>query len=454
MAPFPVTRLVKHPYSGTSKAHQHFVPTPFEIPPFTASCVPFRWMLLDNAREIARDLDLVFRDEAEAQVREVMAFDSSWVQDVDNQRLLLDTFFSPVVPNESLVFFYAKEVPFVEDGRRVLIGVGQVTAVGEAVEYDYSSDGPTRSLLWERNVGHSIRPGGANGFLLPYGDALKRAQIDPDFDPASAAVFVSDEQRGEFSYASEHVTHDAAIAVLLGGIEGLERARELFGADVDQSLRWAGERLADLWRRRGPFPGLGAALYAFGVDHANLFAYRLSGMLEPDADPWPLVHECLDDPRSLGAEWAARIGKMPGRKLRALPEERRALLELIARFDLTNDQAERFYVQERRDAEAIGHTDADILANPYLLYEADRLREDPIPVLAVDRGVLPPADVVTASPIPEPCAMEGPLDPRRVARTACGCARGGVPCRTYCSSAAGCRIACAEPPDRPSVSCG
>ena len=414
MAPFSVLRTINHPYSQTSKAHQHFAPTPVEIPPFTAGSVPFRWMLLESAREIAGDRDLLFREEAEAEVRQVMSFNSNWVQDVDNQRVLLDAFFSSVIPDESLVFFYAKEVPFVEDGRRVLVGVGQVADVGHAVEYDYVDDGPTRSLIWERNVAHSIRPEGRKGFLLPYGDALQRAQADLDFDPASAAVFVSDEQRAEFSYATEHVTHDAAIAVLLGCIEGLERSNDLLDTDVDAQLRWAGKRLAELWRFRGPFPGLGAALHAFGVDHANLFAFRLSARLDASFNPWPAVQETLDDPASLGPEWASRLGTTPGRKLRALPLERRALLELIARFDLTNDQAERFYVQERRNDNGIDRSDADLLANPYLLYEADRLREDSIPVLTIDRGVLPPPDVMGASPIPPPSALTDPLDRRRV----------------------------------------
>ena len=84
MAPFTITRFVEHPYSQTSKAHSHFAQTAVDLPPFTAGALPFRWMLRDEARDIAQSLDLPFQDDAEALAREAMNFDSSWVQDVDN----------------------------------------------------------------------------------------------------------------------------------------------------------------------------------------------------------------------------------------------------------------------------------------------------------------------------------------------------------------------------------
>ncbi|HJQ96533.1 MAG TPA: RNA helicase, partial [Acidimicrobiia bacterium] len=168
MAHFPVSRPVQHPYHKTSKAYSHYKPTTLTIPAYAAGCVPFRWLLRENAIEIAESLDLVYHDEAEVLAREVMKFDSSWVQNVDNQRRLLDGFFSAVEPGRSLAFFYAKELPFVEDPRRVLIGVGWVNSVGQALEYEYSEPGPSRSLIWERAVGHSIRPDMSDGFLVPY----------------------------------------------------------------------------------------------------------------------------------------------------------------------------------------------------------------------------------------------------------------------------------------------
>jgi hypothetical protein len=143
-----------------------------------------------------------------------LGFESDWVQDRDNQLALLDCFFGHVKPEKSLCFFYSKEVPFVEDFRRVIIGVGWVRHVGEAVEYKYSRPGKIRSVLWERMIQHSIRPGFKDGFLLPYHDALEYEKEHPDFDPSVITAFAPEDRFGEFSYASEHVTHDGAISSL------------------------------------------------------------------------------------------------------------------------------------------------------------------------------------------------------------------------------------------------
>jgi hypothetical protein len=123
MAPFELTRTVTHPYSF-SPAHQHFRPTPLRMAPYSAACIPYRWMLRDSAMEIAAELDLGLQLEAEDQVLDKMGFDgSAWIQDASNHQLLLDTFYSAVVPGSSLAFFYAKTVPFIETGGRVLLGV-------------------------------------------------------------------------------------------------------------------------------------------------------------------------------------------------------------------------------------------------------------------------------------------------------------------------------------------
>ena len=130
--------------------------------PYSAACVPFRWMLRGEGRgrsEGQRDrpggaaeawLDARPRAGPDAW-QEV---DTAWVQERDNQLALLDTFFGALRPEESLCFFYAKRTPLSEQSRRVIIGVGRVLSVGQATEYAYSvANPPLRCVLWERNVG-------------------------------------------------------------------------------------------------------------------------------------------------------------------------------------------------------------------------------------------------------------------------------------------------------------
>ena len=417
MADFPITRWVQHPYFETSDVHKHYRRTPVELPPYTAGAVPFRWLLRKGAVDIADSLDIVFHDEAEDEVRAVMQFDSTWVQDVGNQTRMLDGFFSAIEPDRSLAFFYAKEVPHTEQSGRVLIGVGWVKSYGQAIEYDYApgEDCPTRSMIWERVVHHSIRPGTtAGGFLLPYHAALERAAEDPSNNPEDVVVFAPDEAFEQFSYASEHVTHDQAIASLLAIIEGLQRAQKSLGVDYAAEIRWSQERLGELWKLRGAFPGLGSALAALGIDHANLLAFRITDGLSEMEDPWPAVQAALDDPKSVGPEWVSRIGPTMAKKLAGLPDERRTLLHLLARFDLSPEQATRFYVSEERAKVGISVDDSDLLQDPYLLYEEDRISADATPVTVVDRGSYPPPAVTSSMPIRAPSAMTEPQDPRRV----------------------------------------
>ncbi|MXX42039.1 MAG: AAA family ATPase [Acidimicrobiales bacterium] len=416
MANFPITRHVRHPYSATSEAHRHYRPTPVDVPPFSAEAVPFRWMRREDAARLAGDFDIVYRDEAEDAARQTMGFESAWVQDRENQSNLLDAFFSAVEPERSLAFFYAKEVPHTEQRRRVLVGVGWVTGCGHGVEYRYepSAEHPTRSMIWERVVNHSIRPDNREGgFLLPYHAALGRAAEDPDFNPEDVVVFAPDEAFEQFSYASEHLTHDQAIASLLAMVEGLQRAGAVLGSSFEEQIRWAQARLGELWKLRGPFPGLGAALGALGVDHPDLLAYRITESLPAAQDPWPAVQAALDDPASLGPEWVGRVGPTIAHKLGSLAPERRALLHLISRLDATSEQAERLFVREIRSKAGIDVDDAALLGNPYLLYEADRLNEKPISVTTVDRGVYPPSESPRLK-LPSPSAMSEPQDPRRV----------------------------------------
>ncbi len=417
MADFPITRRIQHPYFKTSDVHKHYRPTPVELPPYTAGAVPFRWVLRREAVEIADSLDIVFHDEAEDDVRAVLGFETAWVQDVDNQTRMLDAFFSAIEPDRSLAFIYAKEVPHTEQSGRVLIGVGWVASYGPAIEYDYEpgEDRPTRSMIWERIVQHSIRAGTTDGgFLLPYHAALERVVQDPSFNPEDVVVFAPDEAFDQFSYGSEHVTHDQAIASLLAIINGLQRAEESLGISYAAEIRWSQDRLGELWKLRGPFPGLGSALAAFSIDHANLLAFRITDGLSETDDPWPAVQAALDDPTSIGPEWVGRIGPTIARKLAGLPDERRALLHLLARFDLSAEQATRFYVREERKKAGISVDDSDLLENPYLLYEADRISPDAIPVTVIDRGSYPPSAATSSLPIPAPSAMEEAQDRRRV----------------------------------------
>lgn len=235
MADFPFERMHAHPYAtSSSDTHAHFKPTPLRYPPYAAVALPFRWMMkpvvFGDARQNETGLVNNYPLEGvETSLEPTLKFDTNWIQDHRNHRALLDCFWNHVRPEESLVFFYAKKVPLVEDtGRRVLVGAGRVLSIGPLSEYEYdgSPAGKIRSLLWERMIVHSIRPDFKDGFLLPYHGALEKSEEGRAFDPASVVAFAPEDRFKEFSFATEHVGHDAAIASLIACREAFLRARE------------------------------------------------------------------------------------------------------------------------------------------------------------------------------------------------------------------------------------
>jgi len=413
MSPFELMRYEDHAYSQSSPAHQHIIRTKLRIPPYSAACVPFRWMLRDHAEEIGRERNISLELDQEDKAHELMGFRTEWVQAKRNQLAPLDSFFSAIKPQQSLCFFYVKDSPLL-DGAKVLVGVGRVTHLSEQVEYEYNGPGPLRCMIWERPVGHSIRPDFKDGFLLPYHQILERLVHEPALDVEQCIVRVPDDHWDQFSYASEYVSHDAAISVLLACHRALQVSGSIVSGNWDIPLRWISDRLSDIWKMRGPYPGLGAALCAFGVTHGNLLAYDLVSCLRENEDPWPVVDQAFADPKLLGGGLERYISRTLGQKWAILSEEKRSLLRLLARFDLTPKQATRFYQETDRDAARITVSDAELIANPYLLYELDRSSVDAIAISTVERGAYPEPIVRDAHPMPEPSRMDGAEDGRRV----------------------------------------
>jgi GTPase SAR1 family protein len=426
MAPFALDRFHEHPYVKTSQdTHAHFKPTRLHYPAYAAAGLPFRWMMKPvvfgdeerGERGLVESYPLEGIDPA-LEDNLGLKFKTHWIQDHRNHRALLECFWNHVRIEESLVFFYAKQVPLVEDtGRRVLIGAGRVLKLHPLTEYEYegSAAGKVRSLLWERMVVHSIRAGFKDGFLLPYHEALIKSDDGRLFDPAEVVAFAPEDRFNEFSYATEHVSHDAAIASLLACRSALQRSAELFNVATAPQEQWIDQQLGHLWKKRGPFPGLGAVLSATGVPMGHFVAQALVDKVGEDGNPWVAWQAAVADPRKhLPADLARHIDSTIAKDWQRKAPERRAFLTLLSRIDLTAEQAEVLAVPETRVDKGVPLADADFLSNPYLLYESTRLTTSPVSIGAVDRGVFPTAFVRERFPLPEPSAVATAVDGRRL----------------------------------------
>ncbi len=427
MANFNISHTKNHPYQKSSEStHGHMAPTQLTYEAYSAAAVPFRWML---RKEVEGDAKYGITSKAESlrldwvpEREPELNFNTSWVQEGANQRLMLDTFFSAVKPEDSLVFFYAKRTPLSEESKRIIIGAGRVKNVGPINEYAYHCDPsnvPLTGYLWERNVKHSIRPEFEDGFLLPYQELLELAENDEAIDVEAHVAFAPSDFFEQYSYGSELLPNDGAIASLLECERAVQQFKKTMDGPWANILGWINKELDRLWEIRGPFPGFGSALKAFGIEHGTLLAwYIYEQLLEEDAilstNPWGRFTKLLESPNKLPEYLQREIGPTLADKWKSLRKERRSLLDLLSRCAINEEQATRYYQLTEKQKASIQVLDSEVLANPYLLFECDRHQLNPIQFGAVDRGVFPEENIRAAFPLPMPTLVSEQIDRRRV----------------------------------------
>lgn len=411
MAPFEMEQVKVHALAGKNPDHYgHFRPTRQRYPAYSAGIVPFLWMMREGMELRGEDLFLDVDDSREPD----LGYKTNWVHEAQNQTALLDAFAAHLQCEDSLCFFYAKHAPFVESTGRILIGAGRVKEIGPLTEYDRQGDG-MRGMVWERPIQHSIRPKGQDGFLMPYYELQKRMAEDPTLDIERYIARAPQEHWNEFSYASELVTHDGAIGALLSLDMALGRMEQELGIATGWQRTWLQQELIRLWKVRGPYPGLGAVLFAFGLSRGIFVAHALQKRAGENADPWPEVDAAFRDPAAVLPKDLRVDFKELASTWKGLPANRRRYLRLLSRFEISLDQACILYDADTRQEEGWSGTDQELLQNPYRIYEIGRhdLARS-IHLLTVDRGIFPEDSVRLLHPLEAPSLVESAVDVRRV----------------------------------------
>jgi hypothetical protein len=432
MSPNSHTRITVHPYKkNNSKSHGHFLETELVYPPYSLPARPFGWTMLhkgderndDNINRLAEMYGIDYDSSREPD----LGFSTNWVQDAANQRAIFKRFYENVTPRKSLVVTYAKQVPFIEDAKRVVMGIGLVDSVTEPPEHNHTGKGKLRSILWETMIGHSIRDERKDGFLLPYSEMMAYAKEHPGFDVRTVTVFSDDESFDEFSFATEHLSFDAVISVLLQTIKALRIIKQCIPGNWDECIAWTNARLEEVWKDRGAFPGAGIMLYAMGFKSGILIAEEVKGVLKDGETFVAKLEQAIAGPRKyLSSGAAASIGTTEQNAFIKLSSERKALFWLLCRFSLTREQAMGLFNRgydyfnskgaKRRKNVNLDCTDSEILANPYLVFEKTRLLEAQfrIPLRNVDMAVFPPQVLRDIDPLEAPSAVENQNDERRI----------------------------------------
>lgn len=407
-------KTVLHPYKRqNSPTHSHFLETEVVYPSYSLPARPYAWMMKDNIMRLSAMYNIGY----DASIEPNLKFDTTWIQEADNHRAIFDYFYKNIIPNKSMCIIYAKQVPFIEDSRRVIMGLGHVTKVIPAVEHNHTDENNLRSMTWETMLCHSIRENHENGFIIPYQKMMEYADNHPEFDISSITVFAPDDAFNQFSYASEHVDYDSTIDVILSCIKSFEIINECLDEDYSNVLTWLNNKLSEVWEERGAFPGLGPVLCASGIGLGMLMAMEIMDNYDGETDFWEYIDLIFANPKQyLSQTVASAIPPVISKTWKALPDNRKLLFKLLSRFALSIEQAQVLFNEEQRKKNDIECTDLEVIENPYILYEKTRLKNEKlyISVKKVDRAVFPIKEVQEKYPLSSPTKLDSANDERRI----------------------------------------
>lgn len=391
----------QHPYKNWGElagTHGHLEATEWTVPVYTAHAVPFRWMSRSELEEFVQPqlLDPLPPDDAP------FVYTSDWVFWPQVQERILDGFFAPIQKHHSLAIFYTKtRQPIFDDVTRLIVGIGLVTNVAPTRYYESADLSKPDHPIWQREISHSLRPGGYGGLLIPFHDYLTptgNPTLDAEHLRLAQELRITPEpgQMAEFSFRSEHVSDDAAISVLTQALRVVSKIREHGIAQGDWAATelWLNEQLAAAWTLRGEFPGLGAVLQAAGLPMAASLVHLLDANDPTFAqDPWRAVGRILNEQDPPPAARFTRDIKAFAKEWLTVENDRKqlAFAKALSRISLTAEQADRWYDARKRHAASGQLFDVPkIIDNPYLISEYDQgsAGAPPVGFPAVDRSVI------------------------------------------------------------------
>ncbi|MFP7297002.1 AAA family ATPase [Neobacillus niacini] len=400
---------MNHPYKKGNAKFTHFKETTFEMEPYSFLLRPFSWTLKDNANEKQKYYNFYFDIE---KTEQMLDWSSSWVSHGESQKAIFDYFFSGINPHNSLIFPYYKQVPFIEDNRRVIAGIGNIVSNVEIHEYESDGSSDEKNYIWETNAAHSISNGGKAGFLMPYLEISEYVKKHPDFDVSSVTLFEPAGFRSEFSYAAEWVSYDAAIDVLNQAKTALKNIAKLKLKEanhewVNVQLEYIENQLKSVWNQRGIFPGLGSILSAFGVRYGFDVAKYV------DTSENDLISELkfyFSGDKETGIEKLDEsLAEKEDEFYGLLRDENKTkYFELLSRLNLSVEQA--IFVWGNLKIHA-----AKIVENPYLLFELTRKEkaEHQVTISQIDNAMFVNPKVENKYPLKKPTKMRTESDKRR-----------------------------------------
>jgi len=408
-----VESMRSHPYTYHD-SFTHILDTKLTIPPYSFVGIPFNWTLKDKLKSGDSPNNWFFTG-FDNSIELDVSKTNSWVSNGINQKRIFDYFYRNVTSEESIVVAYSKAVPFIESPGRIVMGIGHIKSIDEPREYDYSTHPEGKLVtahLWERGIKHSIRSDRKNGFLFPFSEIQLYLKDNPQQKPDDLIVFAPEEYIDEFSYATEHLSHDALIQTLNRTITVLLKYKEIklsygSGASWDDCIEWCQDQLKKTWEDRGVYPGLGAVLSALGVPYGFDVAIALKSQYDDDS-LWDNLADGIEKLSALLPNEQKDIlrgfTKSQREDIADEIDAQKDYLRLLSRITLSLPQAMLLLDEETRSSGKLCYyanylTDihnkdlsTEIINNPYLLYEKTYQLEPKyqIGISKIDLALFPP----------------------------------------------------------------
>jgi len=374
----PKGYIIKHYHPLRKIPGYDLAPCTEKFFPYALYPAPYRWLMVKHYDNIRKEEKLNLRDLRD---EDKYSFDSegknrvpkTWIDNSNLQEKILNHFWDKIIEKKSLVVFYLNSTPAAEDTRRVIAGLGRIKEKCKMSRFGNSKERPGPNYVWQRQL---IQNYPTEGFRLPYQEYLEQG-----VDTSKIIVTAPENFENEFKYVAEHVSDGAMLAVT----EKLVKVVDVILEDISEGCvklnedwlkhkHWLQKIIGELWKNRGQCPGVGSVLQFLGFNRGMFYHQDVLMPLEnKNENVLQYTLDILDNKRVPDKGYQNDFeSASPKWKTYSSDKNRRAMLELLMRMELSEDQVERIIKGDMRYECGIKLSESQIINNPYLIAEYDK----------------------------------------------------------------------------------
>lgn len=372
------------------------------LKPYSFYPAPYKWLMVESYNKFRRKENLELRDlttdDRYYSNNKGPKKKKTWIDDAKLQEKLLKCFWDKLEDNKSLVLFYVNSSPAAEDMKRVIVGIGRIKGKSKMALFGNSKERPGPNYVWQRGITQNYPE---EGFRLPY-----QEYIEQGLDPENILLTAPEDFDNQFKYVSEHVSDGAMLAVVEQFSKIIDRIQTdvaegnvKLNEDWDKHKKWIQKIIEELWKNRGQYPGIGSVLQFLGFNRGMTYHQEILIPLEKENEnTFQHIIDILDGKKLPEKQYEKDFDNSK-RKWNAYSSDpdRRNLIELLMRLEVSEDQVERLVKEDERYESGIKFDTKQIVYNPYLISESDKgqvnnkgeILSERIPLDVIDHAMVP-----------------------------------------------------------------